>query len=130
MADILGTEVLSPSASGDTCFTNVRLPLLSVGDHEHVHVKRRSEVAQEIMRVLSDHHDTFVAVVWHGKAWWARLSAQVYLDLSDFKWIAGVLGRVCGRVREGGLVEVVGKRDGVDVGVDDVGGMVESVAIN
>ena len=148
VADLLGTEVLTPSASGETCFSNVRLPVsMSSGGGgdgggdgdgdgvEDVPVETRSEVAQEIMRRLADDHNTFVAVVWHGRAWWARLSAQVYLELTDFQWVAGVLGKVCGAVRvrvgewemEGG--KEAKKRDG-DVDLDGVEGMVESVAIN
>ncbi|KAI9793259.1 MAG: hypothetical protein M1816_000680 [Peltula sp. TS41687] len=138
VADILRTKVLTPSASGDTCFSNVRLPIALPADWrvEDVAVETRSEVAQDVMRTLADEHDTFVAVVWHGRAWWARLSAQVYLDLEDFRWVAGVLERVCGAVsvegtakgKEGGD----GKRGVVDgeADLDGVEGMVESVAIN
>lgn len=144
VADVLGTEVLAPNESGGTCFANVRLPLRAAdGDRQGpavvVDAEARSEVAQEVMRRLADDHHTFVAVVWHGRAWWARLSAQVYLELSDFRSVARALGKVCegldvaemGKEEEGrGKAKEEGKLVDGDVVDTEVRGMVESVAIN
>ncbi|KAI9819334.1 MAG: hypothetical protein M1832_004039 [Thelocarpon impressellum] len=111
-ASILGTEVLENAEGtlGACCMVNVRLPLtvspasstpagtLSLGDVPAV-MNWLSE------RLIRD-HDTFIAGVLHNGAIWARFSAQVYLDASDFEWGAKVLEELCERVRagEGGWV--------------------------
>ncbi|KAE8371388.1 pyridoxal phosphate-dependent transferase [Aspergillus bertholletiae] len=44
-------------------------------------------------------YETFVPVFRHGDWLWTRLSAQVYLEKSDFEWLAGVLKECCARVK-------------------------------
>ncbi|KAL2872825.1 putative aminotransferase family protein (LolT) [Aspergillus lucknowensis] len=46
---------------------------------------------------------TFVPVFSHGEWMYIRLSAQVYLEVSDFEWLAGVLDEILGSV--GGYLE-------------------------
>ncbi|KAH8427460.1 putative aminotransferase family protein (LolT) [Aspergillus melleus] len=42
---------------------------------------------------------TFVPVFEYQGSLWTRLSAQVYLERSDFEWLAGVLKELCERVK-------------------------------
>ncbi|GAB1191069.1 hypothetical protein APSETT444_000238 [Aspergillus pseudonomiae] len=53
---------------------------------------------------LFEQYGTFVPVFRHGGWLWTRLSAQVYLEKSDFEWLGGVLRECCERVER----EVVG----------------------
>ena len=52
-------------------------------------------VRDRIVKLLVERHCTFMAVVFYREAWWVRLSAQIYLELEDFNWSAGVLREVC-----------------------------------
>lgn len=53
-----------------------------------------------IQRGLMDEYRTFVPVFPHGSWLWTRLSGQVYLERSDFEWLAGALKELCGRVAQ------------------------------
>jgi selenocysteine lyase/cysteine desulfurase len=104
VADLLGTTVLENKEGtlGNCCFTNVELPLkveevVGVAKDEAIGIP----VAQFISRALVEQYGTFIAIIFYGNAWWVRLSAQVYLELADFEWAAGVLKKVCGRVLDG-----------------------------
>ena len=48
-----------------------------------------------------EEYSTFIAIIFYGKAWWVRLSAQVYLTIEDFEWAGKVLKEVCERVQKG-----------------------------
>ncbi|KAK5169201.1 hypothetical protein LTR04_006190 [Oleoguttula sp. CCFEE 6159] len=122
-ASTLGTNVLARVDAADRteecCFSNVRLPLeyasvtnaasapsatnLTSGDVDAAKGNHDAaiRIAQWISQVLVREYATFIAIVFYGDAWWVRLSAQVYLDLADFEWGAGVLKKVCERVRAG-----------------------------
>lgn len=43
---------------------------------------------------------TFVPVFEYQRSLWTRLSGQVYLERSDFEWLAGVLKGLCERAEE------------------------------
>ncbi|KAK0670112.1 pyridoxal phosphate-dependent transferase [Cercophora samala] len=100
VAEALGTEVLDneEGTMSASAMTNVALPLLAEdikanGDGAAVH--------SYILSTLMEEYQTFVAVFVFQGRWWARLSAQVYLELEDFKWAGGVLKEVCDRVVKG-----------------------------
>lgn len=44
---------------------------------------------------MASKHGTFIAILFYHGQWWARFSAQIYLDVSDFEWGAGVLVQLC-----------------------------------
>lgn len=48
--------------------------------------------------VLVDDYQTFIPLFYHGGRFWARLSAQVYLDMDDFEWAGETLKLLCERV--------------------------------
>lgn len=123
---ILGTKTLfgghghGEEGGGEKgcCFANVALPL---DMQELLTLKHKSEdsgsgsasatpmteaqlailVRDWLMLRIVQEHNTFMALVFYANEWWVRLSAQVYLDLEDFEWGAGVLKGLCERVKKG-----------------------------
>lgn len=49
-------------------------------------------------KVLVDEYKTFIPTYYHDGRFWARLSAQVYLDWDDFVWAGETLKTLCERV--------------------------------
>lgn len=110
-AQILGTEVLdNPSGSMSNCsMTNVALPIRLVAppetngpDQGNIIPSEDGVVAREWMnrKLISDYR-TFVALFKYNDRIWARISAQVYLDIGDFEWAGRVLLELSGRVTRG-----------------------------
>jgi selenocysteine lyase/cysteine desulfurase len=113
-AEILGTEVLDNASRSMTrcAMVNVALPL-AVQPEEGKELAGElaslpsfpesdiSAVTNWILQTLMDEHKTFVAVYVYNGRWWARLSAQVYLEVDDFEWAGRVLKGVCERVVKG-----------------------------
>ncbi|KAJ8123006.1 hypothetical protein ONZ43_g939 [Nemania bipapillata] len=90
---ILGTKVLdNASQSMSKCaMVNVALP---------IDVGLASASTQDwMMRTMSKEYKTFVALIAHEGQLWARLSAQVYLDIEDFEWAGHMLLELCKRVK-------------------------------
>ncbi|KAH8913083.1 PLP-dependent transferase [Coniochaeta sp. PMI_546] len=111
VAEILGTEVLENKTGTLTnCgMVNVALPLVIVDDADvgkaemtddgYLKVPRKSAYALThwmLETMMSDYH-TFIALGVFGNRWWARLSAQVYLDMDDFEWTGKTLKALCER---------------------------------
>ena len=101
VAERLGTEVLDDEEGNltrDCLLVNIRLPLtagaIAMGAEGPLIVVQWGQKA-------TMEYSTFIPWVWHAGAWWARLSAQVYLDISDFERAATVLEAVCRRVQTG-----------------------------
>ncbi|KAL1648953.1 hypothetical protein SLS61_006685 [Didymella pomorum] len=108
-ANELGTEVLDNETKtlSQCCLSMVRLP---------IDVEKVTQAAEKIglgrdkvggvvsiwmHMTLSSNHGTFLQTLFYGGAWWARLSGQVYLELSDFEGIVPSLKELCERVNEG-----------------------------
>ncbi|PYI24744.1 putative aminotransferase family protein [Aspergillus violaceofuscus CBS 115571] len=109
----LGTEVLgdSPgpqrSAWRRCAMNNVRLPVRVVqgpeggeGNKAGLRAEMVPVVVDWMQRRLVEEYRTFVPVFAHAGWLWVRLSAQVYLDRSDFEWLVPVLKELVGRVTE------------------------------
>ncbi|KAI1432901.1 pyridoxal phosphate-dependent transferase [Xylaria sp. CBS 124048] len=95
VARILGTEALDNKArSMSRCaMTNVALP---------IDVSLLSAATLDwMMRTMVKEYKTFIAMITHADRLWARLSAQVYLDLDDFEWAGRILLELCERVKKG-----------------------------
>lgn len=110
VATSLGTEILdnkSGSLRTGTAFANVRLPITVIpeGDEsENVRGVPEAEVPKMLAwfyDVAARDFDTYLQTFYYGGAIWTRLSAQVYLDMSDFVWAAGTIKEICVRVRRG-----------------------------
>lgn len=103
IAEHLKTEVMQRE-NGTCCLYNVRLPITAVKGATGREGK--AEVGQAdwpiirpwLMDTFQTEFNTSVPVVFYGGAWWARVSGQVYLELSDFEFAADMISEMCGRV--------------------------------
>jgi hypothetical protein len=113
---ILGTETLENEEGtlGDCAFANVRLPLeiqsvVEAGRGSGLGETELAIAARDWMaRAIVDEYDAFIALMWYGGAWWARLSAQVYLELSDFERGGRILLEVSERATKGEFLKKSG----------------------
>lgn len=116
VAAMLGTEVLQEpdlkpgerSRMRQCAMTTVRLPIAVAGTERPVEGPVVVIEGEEVLRVvgwmqgqLMERYGTFVPVFRHGGWLWTRLSAQTYLEKSDFEWLGGVLRELCERVGRG-----------------------------
>ncbi|KAI9838818.1 MAG: hypothetical protein M1837_002311 [Sclerophora amabilis] len=132
VANALGTEVMeNESGTLMECnFTNVRLPLKVISSTSSssssstpptgeetfvgaIEEKHQNGVVGWMQQKLNEEYDTFIAILFHNGNWWARLSAQIYLDLSDFEYGARVLKEACERAGQG---EFLGRVDKLERG--------------
>lgn len=116
IAEILGTRVLdNESGSMSRCaMTNVCLPIkissstddnageaVEGGGQVTIPAADVTNVLQWMQRELPEHYDTFVPTYLFQGELWARVSAQVYLEMDDFVWTAEVLQKLVARVGKG-----------------------------
>ncbi|WYZ44724.1 hypothetical protein EsH8_VIII_000040 [Colletotrichum jinshuiense] len=109
-ADILGTYVLDNKAGTLTkcAMVNVALPMVMDADAEApstapdgtvtVPEKEAYEIVAWMDRILTKEYQTFLALFWHAGRWYMRVSAQVYLDETDFEWVGVTMKELCQRV--------------------------------
>ena len=101
VAEMWRTETLERpfSSSTTTFFANIRLPLpphlLSSSS-----IATPQKIIHRLHRSMLDQQRTFIPLCEHGHhgqgtAIWARFSAMIYLDLSDYERGARVLGGLC-----------------------------------
>ena len=102
VANILGTEVMDNREKTLTqcAMFNVRLPI-AVGGPGEVKSDDVALITAYISCYLAREYETFIATYRHGKAFWARFSSQIYLDIEDMEWGAKVLKELCSRVNRG-----------------------------
>lgn len=101
MAEILGTNVMDEPGSDDCFFANIRLPVNLANQGTKLDEQNAVKIAGWIAEMLAGEHDTFVGIYLHGGNLWARLSAQIYLDLEDIVKGAKALKVLCRRVLSG-----------------------------
>lgn len=108
-AKILGTEVMDNedgTLTRQCSMVMVRLPI-EIHDAEKgiegVSPEQAPGVQAWICETLVKKYNTFVAIVWYKGRWWARFSAQIYLDESDFMWGAKVLKEMCETIMTKGI---------------------------
>lgn len=124
IAQILGTEVMSNCTQTlqNCCFANVRLPLTLVSpkfpkvqdaktiirqgianmdiDHEEqISIDEAPKLAKWITQRTVDDFDTMVPTKVHAGVIWARLSGQIYLELTDFERAGHMLKELCERAK-------------------------------
>lgn len=109
-ARVLGTEVMDNeegTLTRQSSMVMVRLPI-EVCDVKAgtagVPIEQAPRVQAWICETLVKKYDTFIAIIWYKGRWWARFSAQIYLEESDFVWGANVLKEVCEIVMTQGIV--------------------------
>ncbi|KAK7955941.1 PLP-dependent transferase [Apiospora aurea] len=103
-AAMLGTEVLENSTGtlGRCGMTNVALPIQFTADgNAGLSAAEVPVVTSWILGKLMEDYNTFIPLFHGNGKVWARMSAQVYLELSDFEWAGRVLLEICQRVAEG-----------------------------
>ncbi|KAF2787896.1 PLP-dependent transferase [Melanomma pulvis-pyrius CBS 109.77] len=100
VASTLGTEIMQNESCTMTNYTfaNVRL-LLDFQTVAEEEASAAMQVEDWMSKVLVDDYDTFICLGLYNKAWWARLSGQIYLNAEDFERAANVLQVLCERVR-------------------------------
>lgn len=110
VAKMLGTEVLDNSEGTLTngiSMVNVRLPLHPRGEEgrpgdRKVDIGAKGNAwVSHWAQTHSITYNTFLAFVWHANAWWVRISAQVYLDMTDFELCGVVLKDICAKIVSG-----------------------------
>jgi selenocysteine lyase/cysteine desulfurase len=107
VADILGSTVLENSMGTLTncAMVNIALPL-AVGKEGDTTVsgvvapKDVSAALNWMLETLMRDYKTFIALFILKGRFYARLSAQVYLDMSDFEWAGVTLKELVERIRK------------------------------
>ncbi|ORX62153.1 PLP-dependent transferase [Hesseltinella vesiculosa] len=90
VAEILGTEVLeNEDKSLTACMSNVRLPFNPSSQVSE------SDMTNMIIDKLLYEENCMAAPYYHHGQWFARLSAQIYTGLDDFKYVGHALLKVC-----------------------------------
>ncbi|PHH59951.1 hypothetical protein CDD81_2350 [Ophiocordyceps australis] len=100
VADVLGTQMLENSAGTLTncAMGNVALPIWigqrgkAARDTDVVVAADKADKAFQWMAVsMVQDYKTFISLFVMGKRFWVRLSAQIYLDMSDYEFAAKML---------------------------------------
>lgn len=94
LAARLETEVLARE-NGVCCLYNVRLPIAPVAVAA---TEEGERVRVWLMDGFQARYDAALPVVFYNGCWWARVSGQVYLELSDFEFAARMVAEMCARV--------------------------------
>lgn len=87
-------------------FANIELPITFVeggGKKEEGHfgVDETFRIGTWLQRTAVKECDTYLQIAFHAGKMWVRLSAQIYLEMSDFEWVGERLKELCERVRKG-----------------------------
>lgn len=106
VADILGTVILDNVAHTltDCCMVNILLPIRKPTSGDGSLVKRQDNpdttVTEWMQQTMIKSYKTFMPVFPFQGSWWVRLSAQVYLEASDFEWAGCTLKDLCKKLHE------------------------------
>ena len=104
IAKILGTEILDNKTETLTncCMVNVLLPLTTAPSNSPgvYYVKPENQVvaAEWMQETMVSDYKTFLVIYGFQGQFWARLSAQIYLELADFELAGKILKELCERV--------------------------------
>ncbi|PLB34158.1 putative aminotransferase family protein (LolT) [Aspergillus candidus] len=102
VAAALGTSVLdNPTHTYTDCFmVNILLPV-PPKENECMNWRGRPvNISEWMQRTMIEEWQTYMPVFWFKGAWWFRISAQVYLELSDFEWAGSAMKEVCQKVNK------------------------------
>ncbi|KAF9388127.1 hypothetical protein CPB97_001578 [Podila verticillata] len=87
MAHILGTNVLTTIDHQTGFLANVRLPIKDI-NHPKI------ATPDFLIEYQQDMYNIFAPLYKHGGSFWTRVSAQIYLELSDFVRLGHILKEV------------------------------------
>jgi selenocysteine lyase/cysteine desulfurase len=106
VAEILGTRILNNTAHTltDCCMVNILLPITKPTSGEDSLVKgpdtSPTTVTEWMQQTMIKSYKTFMPVFPFQGSWWVRLSAQIYLEASDFEWAGWTLKELCEKLQE------------------------------
>ncbi len=86
VAHILDTDILE---ADPCCMINVKLPLKGIP------ADKAPETIRYLYEEMLSRFNCFASCFYHAGHWWARLSAQVYLDITDFEYVGNCLEVLC-----------------------------------
>ncbi|KAF6829359.1 hypothetical protein CPLU01_08001 [Colletotrichum plurivorum] len=101
--ETLGTESFGIPEEERVFFAQVRMPI-EVGEDEgkgQVPLEDVGIVTDWMHKVFADRYRTYMYLLFYRGAWWARLSAAVYVDFEDCQYAAKVLKDVSEQVCRG-----------------------------
>ncbi|KAG0011738.1 hypothetical protein BGZ81_002012 [Podila clonocystis] len=84
IAQILGTNVLTTTDHQIGFLANVRLPIKDI-NHPKI------ATPEYLIEYQQDKYNVFAPLYKHGGYFWTRVSAQIYLELSDFVRLGYIL---------------------------------------
>ncbi|TQV99585.1 aminotransferase family protein [Cordyceps javanica] len=94
MAEIFGTQPLENDSR--CCFATVRLPLTLTELGPKVD---GLAVAKWMKELTPAEYETYIPFKFYADAFWCRISAQIYLDITDFEWAAAIVLKICDRAK-------------------------------
>lgn len=101
MAEILGTDTMEGPHSRRCSFANVRLPITLASPGTVLDEKNAIKIGEWIAEMLATEKDAYLGIYLHAGKLWARLSAQIYLDLEDIERGSEQLKDLCTRAAAG-----------------------------
>ncbi|KAF9582658.1 hypothetical protein BGW38_010925 [Lunasporangiospora selenospora] len=93
MSEVLGTNVLTPYDHQVANMVNVRLPIQNI-NHPKI------ETPEYLIHYLLDNYNLYSPTFKHGGYFWTRVSAQIYLELSDFERLGHIWKEVIKKLDE------------------------------
>ncbi|KAF7431200.1 hypothetical protein PC9H_006921 [Pleurotus ostreatus] len=93
LAKVLGTRVMDPDGSLTLNMVNVELPLSGS-------IQWTRELDIKMQEKLLKDYNVYAAHFYHNGRWWARCSAQVYNELSDFEVLGQAFLRLCADIQQ------------------------------
>jgi selenocysteine lyase/cysteine desulfurase len=116
VAKILGTRIMDNSTetlTKDCCLVNVLLPLeispSKVAGKNCIEPGNGAIATEWMQEALIEDFNTFMPIYFFQGQWWTRLSAQIYLELSDFEWAGAALKAICERAGKREFLNVAKK---------------------
>jgi hercynylcysteine S-oxide lyase len=104
VAKTLGTSIMDNSTETLTkgcCIVNILLPLeispTKVHGKNCIDPENGTIATEWMQETLVHDFKTFIPIYFFQGNWWARLSAQIYLELADFEWAGTALKAICDR---------------------------------
>jgi len=95
VAERLGTKVMDSTDNGELTanMTNIELPIPAS-------IKPSKEIYYLFEDEMTDTYKIFVPPFYYQGRWWARASAQIYNDLSDFERLGNALAATCQKIKQ------------------------------
>ncbi len=109
VAAILGTSVMTTKSETmrQCAFSNVKLPLMFKRAEEvdsakgELDVDEAVKIGTWIKATAAKEIDAYLQIAFYAGQLWVRLSGQIYLEVSDFEWVAPRLKELCERAKKG-----------------------------